>query len=321
VPGLRAAGSWGRSLAAVAVFVLVVAALPMMVGSGYLQNALIMTVYAALLAQAWNILGGYGGLFSFGHAVFFGVGAYGMGVLQVRLGWNAWAALPVAIGLGAAVGGLIGALCFRYGLRGSYFALVTLAFAEVFRVLANTFEFTGAGVGLMVPLQHSAAQMQFERTGFLLLILSFLALGLVAACWIGHSRFGAWLQAVRDNEDSASALGVNAFRVKMLAMVISAALMAAGGAFYMQYLRYIDPHLGFGAAVSVQALMGAIVGGVGSVWGPVLGAVALTVLGELSRNLLGDAPGLNLVIYGLVLILMVSFMPRGIMGLVARWRR
>jgi branched-chain amino acid transport system permease protein len=239
-----------------------------------------------------------------------------MAVLQVKFGWNAWAALPAALALGGAMGALIGALSFRYGLRGSYFALVTLAFAEVFRILANTFQFTGAGVGLMVPLAETAANMQFAtRTGYLYLILAFVVAGFVISWWLKHSRYGAWLQAVRDNEESAAALGVNVFRVKLQAIVISGALMAAGGAFYVQYLHYIDPHIAYGPSVSVEALLGAIVGGMGTVWGPLLGAALLHMLGETTRNIMGDAPGINLAVYGIVLVLMVSFLPRGVAGL------
>jgi branched-chain amino acid transport system permease protein len=306
-----------RGLAGIAVFALAVALVPAFVTSGYALNAIIMTLYAALLGQAWNILGGFGGQFSFGHAVFFGTGAYAMAVLQVKFGWNAWAALPAALALGGGIGALIGALSFRYGLRGSYFALVTLAFAEVFRILANTFEFTGAGVGLMVPLAETAANMQFaSRTGYLYLILAFVVAGFVVSWWLKHSRYGAWLQAVRDNEESAAALGVNVFRVKLQAIVISGALMAAGGAFYVQYLHYIDPHIAYGPGVSVEALLAPIVGGIGTVWGPLLGAAFLHVLGETTRNIMGDAPGINLAVYGVVLVLMVSFLPHGVMGLV-----
>ncbi len=308
-----------KSLLGIGAFAIAVAALPLFVTSGYALNAIIMTLYAALLGQAWNILGGFGGQFSFGHAVFFGTGAYAMAVLQVKLGLNAWAALPVALALGAAVGALVGALSFRYGLRGSYFALVTLAFAEVFRILANTFDFTGAGVGLMVPLAESAADLQpATRAGYLWLILALVVTGLLVSWWLKHSRYGAWLQAVRDNEDSASALGVNAFRVKLAAIMVSGSLMAAGGAFYVQYLHYIDPHIAYGPAVSVEALLGPIVGGLGTVWGPLLGAGVLHFLGETTRGLMGDAPGINLVVYGVVLILMVTFLPSGIIGLFRR---
>lgn len=308
----------GRGLVLIAAFALAVALAPSFISSGYLLNAITMTLYAALLGLAWNILGGFGGQFSFGHAVFFGTGAYAMGVLQVKFGWNAWPALAAAIAAGAAVGAVIGALSFRYGLRGSYFALVTLAFAEVFRILSNTFDFTGGGVGLMLPLASGLEKLQFEKAGYLNLILAFVVTGLVLSLWLKHSRFGAWLQAVRDNEESAAALGVDVFRTKMGAIMLSGALMAAGGAFYLQLLHYIDPHLAYGPAISVEALLGPIVGGIGTVWGPVLGAIVLHLLGELTGSLLGDTPGVNLIVYGALLVLMVTFLPNGILGGLAR---
>lgn len=304
-----------RELALIAVFGTAVALLPLVVSSGFLLNFVIMILYAALLGQAWNILAGFGGQFSFGHAVFFGTGAYAAAVLQVRFGWNAWLALSTAVALGAAVGAFVGALSFRYGLRGSYFALVTLAFAEVFRILANTFQFTGAGVGLMIPLRESAAEMQFANpAGFLHLILGFTMVAFIVTWWLKNSRYGAWLQAVRDNEDSAAALGVNVFRVKLGAIMISGALMAAGGVFYVQFFHYIDPHIAYGPAVSVEALLAPIVGGLGTLFGPLLGAAVLHLLGELTRHLMGDAPGVNLIAYGVVLVLMITLMPRGIIG-------
>jgi branched-chain amino acid transport system permease protein len=297
-------------------FALLVSLLPVFVTSGSLLNLAIMVLYATLLGQAWNILAGFGGQFSFGHAVFFGTGAYAAAVLQARFGWNAWAALPAAVALGAAAGALIGALSFRYGLRGSYFALVTLAFAEVFRVLANNVQFTGAGVGLMVKLEPGAANFQFTgKAGFLYVILALVVAALALSHWLRHSRYGARLQAVRDNEASAAALGVDVFRVKLQAITLSGALMAAGGVFYVQYFQYIDPAIAYGPAVSVEALLGPIVGGLGTVWGPLLGAVVLHLLGEATRGLVASAPGVNLMVYGVVLVLMVSFMPRGIAGL------
>lgn len=308
----------GRGLVLITAFALAVALAPSFIASGYLLNAITMTLYAALLGLAWNILGGFGGQFSFGHAVFFGTGAYAMGVLQVKFGWNAWPALAAAVAAGAGVGAVIGGLSFRYGLRGSYFALVTLAFAEVFRILSNTFDFTGGGVGLMLPLASGFGKLQFEKAGYLNLILAFVVAGLVLSLWLKHSRFGAWLQAVRDNEESAAALGVDVFRTKMGAIMMSGALMAAGGAFYLQLLHYIDPHLAYGPAISVEALLGPIVGGIGTVWGPVLGAIVLHLLGELTGSLLGDTPGVNLIVYGALLVLMVTFLPNGILGGLAR---
>ena len=298
------------------IFVALIAAVPLLTPSGTFIHALILTLYVALLGQAWNILGGFGGQFSFGHAVFFGTGAYAMALLQMKLGINAWLALPLAAACAAMVGAIIGALSFRYGLKGSYFALVTLAFAEVLRILANTFNFTGAGVGLQLPLAQEASQMQFSsKSGYLYLILGLFALAFTFAQWLKGARLGAWLTAVRDNEEAAQALGVNAFAVKLIACVISGAFMGLGGAFYVQYLQYIDPGIAYGPQVSVEALLAAIVGGMGTVWGPLLGAILLHVLGEATRGLFENAQGLSLVVYGVLLVVMVTFAPKGIVGL------
>ena len=312
-----------RVLALIAVFAALVACVPLVTGSGVILNFVTMALYACLLAQAWNILGGFGGQFSFGHALFFGTGAYVQAIAQLQ-GLNPWLALPVALAASVLVGVFVGALSFRYGLKGSYFALVTLAFAEVFRIGALSVAFTGAGVGLMVPLRASAANMQFaSRAGYLWLVLAMVVVALLVTAWLRHSRFGAYLQAVRDNEDAARAVGVDPFRVKLAAIALSAALMGAGGAFYVQVFQYIDPGIAYGPGTSVEALVAAIVGGMGTLWGPMLGALALHLLADLTRNLFGQLPGINMVIYGVVLVLIMMFMPRGVAGfsLPARWRR
>ncbi|MEO7246228.1 MAG: branched-chain amino acid ABC transporter permease [Rubrivivax sp.] len=310
-----------RDLAGVAVVAIGIVLLATLLRSGVWLNFVTMVLYATLLAQAWNLLGGYGGQFSFGHAAYFGAGAYTQAVAQLAGGLNPWLALPLAVAVAAAAGVGVGALSFRYGLKGSYFALVTLAFAEVFRIGALSVDFTGGGVGLMLPLQVSAANMQFaSRAGALLLIGGFVVAALLVTVWFRHSRLGAQLQAVRDNEDAARATGVNPLAVKTIAMALSAGFMGAAGAFYVQVFQYIDPAIAFGPAVSVEALVGAIVGGMGTLWGPLLGALALHTLGDLTRNLFGQLPGLNLVIYGAVLVLIVLFMPRGLAGLLQRLR-
>ncbi|CAB5515763.1 branched-chain amino acid ABC transporter permease [Achromobacter anxifer] len=305
----------GKDLLTIALFGAALAAAAALTESGVALTFVMMSLYAALLSQAWNILGGYGGQLSFGHALFFGVGAYAQALGQLNLGINPWLALPMAIALGALVGLAVGGLTFRYGLKGSYFALVTLAFAEVFRILALSVSFTGGGVGLMVPLQEGVANMQFgSRRGYIYLLLGFVLLALVVTAWLRHSRFGAYLQAVRDNEDAARAIGVNPLRVKLGGIALSAAFMSAAGAFYVQVFQYIDPGIAFGSAVSVEALVGAIVGGLGTLWGPLLGAVTLHALSDLTRNLFGELPGISMVIYGVVLIVIVMFLPRGITG-------
>ncbi len=308
----------------IGIFAAVVACIPLATNSGVILNFVMMALYACLMAQAWNILGGFGGQFSFGHAVFFGTGAYVQTIAQLQGGINAWVAFSLALGAAALVGLFVGALSFRYGLKGSYFALVTLAFAEVARILALSVDFTGAGVGLMLPLKESPANMQFgSRAGYLWLILAFVTVVLLVSAWLRHSRFGAYLQAVRDNEDAARAIGVNPFRVKLAAICLSGTFMGAAGAFYVQVFQYIDPAIAFGPATSVEALVAAIVGGMGTLWGPVLGAVVLHLLADVTRNLFGALPGINMVIYGVVLVLIVMFLPRGIagMGVPLRWLR
>jgi len=304
-----------KDLATIAVFATSVGGLTLTVDSGVWLTFIMMALYASLLAQSWNMLGGYGGQFSFGHALFFGTGAYVQAIAQSTLGWNAWLALLAAVAAATCVAAFVGALTFRYGLKGSYFALVTLAFAEVFRILAVSVDFTGGGVGLMLPLHESFANMQFaSRRGYIGLVLGFVVAAMLATSWLRHSRFGAQLQAVRDNEDAARAIGVDPWSVKLGAITLSAAFMGAGGAFYVQVFQYIDPGLAFGPVSSVEALVAAIVGGMGTLWGPVLGAAVLHLLGELTRNLFGQLPGLNMIVYGSVLVLIVMFVPRGLSG-------
>ncbi|TDV16350.1 branched-chain amino acid ABC transporter permease [Paraburkholderia caballeronis] len=304
-----------RDVRSILIFGVLVAGAATALHSGVLLNFLMMALYAVLLSQAWNILGGYGGQLSFGHALFFGVGAYTQAIAQLSWGWNPWLALPVAIAFGLVAGVVVGLLAFRGGLRGSYFALVTLAFAEVARIAAVSVPFTGGGVGLMVPLHASIANLQFgSRRGYIYLLLAAVCCALALTAWLRHSRFGAYLQAVRDNENAARAVGVDPVRVKLGAIAWSAAFMSVAGACYVQMFQYIDAGIAFGPSISVQALVGVIVGGVGTLWGPVLGAALLYALGEVTRNLFGELPGLSMVIYGAVLVVIVMFMPRGLSG-------
>ncbi|MGN6572406.1 MAG: branched-chain amino acid ABC transporter permease [Pseudolabrys sp.] len=315
-----------KGLGTIAVVVAVLAAVPLVIHSNTALNFLVVTLLTALAGQGWNILGGYGGQYSFGHAAFFGTGAYVTAILQVRYGVNAWPGFVAGIAAGALVGAVIGALTFRAGLRGSYFALVTLAFAEVLRILASVAPITGAGVGTLVKRDLHASALQFEsRAVFYWVILTLVVVSLVIARAIENSRFGAWLIAVRENEDAARALGVDAFKVKLGAMTISAAITAAAGCFYAQYFLFIDSGIAYGARMSIEALLTPIIGGAGTVFGPLVGALVVKALGEAATTVAGDAPGLNLIVYGCVLVLVIAFAPRGLIGLLSginrRFRR
>ena len=279
--------------------VALLAAVPLITSSNVVLNFLVMALLIALVGQGWNVLGGYGGQYSFGHAAFFGTGAYVTAILQVRYGVNAWVGLAIGIAAGALVGAVIGALSFRSGLKGSYFALVTLAFAEVLRIVASVAPITGAGVGTLIKLDLRPEAFQFQsRAPFYWIILALVAASLVLVQMIEASRFGAYLVAVRENEDAARALGVDATLVKLGAMTISAAITAAGGCFYAQYFLFIDAGIAYGPWISVEALLAPIIGGIGTVFGPLLGALVVKTLGELTKLVTGDAPGLDLVIYG-----------------------
>lgn len=304
-----------NGLRGIFLFALGVGLLPLVLQSGVWISFILLTLYAALLGQAWNILGGFAGQFSFGHALFFGFGAYAQALAQMQWGINPWLALLLAMGLAALVGVGVGALSFRYGLKGSYFALVTLAFAEVCRILAVSFEFTGAGVGLMLPLKVSLDNFQFaDKRGYVYVLLALVVAALLVTRWLQHSRLGAYMQAVRDNDEAAQAVGVKPMSVKIWAIGLSGAFMGAAGAVYVQIYQYIDPSIAFGPHVSVEALVAAIVGGMGTLWGPIWGALVLHIVSDLTRNLFGALPGLNMVIYGAVLVLIVMFAPRGIAG-------
>jgi branched-chain amino acid transport system permease protein len=298
------------------------ALLPLALTSNPVLNFLGFALIITLAAQGWNILAGFGGQFSFGHAAFFGIGAYTMALLQVRLGLNPWAALPLAVVLGALTGFAIGFLSFRARLRGSYFALVTLAFAEVFRILVNASAFTGGAAGVLVPLKLDALNFQFsDKRSFYWAALAFVVVALILTQFIAHSRFGAQLVAVRENEDAARALGVNTLAVKLKAITLSGGMTAAAGGLYTQKFLYLDASLAFGPWISVDALLAPIIGGVGTVFGPLVGAVMLLGLGELTKTLfshmLGSAvPGIDLIVFGVLLIMCVAFAPRGLLGLV-----
>jgi len=309
-----------KDFAPIAVVFAALAAVPFVVHSNVVLNFMVVALMIALAGQGWNILGGYGGQYSFGHAAFFGTGSYITAVLQARYGINAWFAFALGIAGGALVGAVIGALTFRSGLRGSYFALVTLAFAEVLRIVASVTPITGAGIGTLIKLDLRPIAFQFQsRAAFYWIILLLVAAALVTTRAIERSRFGTWLIAVRENEDAATALGVDAAAVKLAAMVISAAVTAAAGCFYAQYFLFVDAPIAYGTWISIEALLTPIIGGVGTVFGPLIGALAVRALGQTAQALTGSTPGLDLIVYGVVLVLVIWFMPRGLAD-AGKWR-
>ena len=291
---------------------------PFVFSSPFLVNFGVLALFYAFIGQSWNIAGGFAGQLSFGHVVFFGAGAYASTILQLRYGLNPWLGLPVSALAGAVVGGIIGFLSFRAGLKGSYFALITLAFAEVLRILVNSVEFTGGGLGMLIPAKIGAANFQFsERIGFYFVILTMTVLSVAVAVWLKRSRFGAQLAAIRENEDAAMALGIHVFQEKIKVMVLSGALCGMGGCFFAQYFLYIDPSIVFGVDKSVEMLLVSMIGGAGTVYGPLIGALLLASISDITR-VMTQIQGLSLVIYGGLLVIIIAYLPNGLIDLFRR---
>ncbi|WP_423457191.1 ABC transporter permease subunit [Ottowia sp. VDI28] len=279
-------------------------------GSAFHLNLLTIVVLWMVLALSWNLVSGYAALVSFGHAVFFGLGAYAIVLLQLKFQLSPWLGLPLATLLGAAAGALIGVITLR--LSGVYFALAMLCYPMA---LIYLFEYLGLQE-VTVPMHREAPLwfMQFQsQRSYVFLALGLLAVALVLCKMIERSRFGLWLRAIKQNEPAALALGVHCFRWKLLALTLSGGLGAAAGALYAQVVLVVTPTSVFGMAVSAQALVLTLFGGLGTLWGPVIGAVLLVPLAELLKHELGaQLPGINGVIFGAIVIATVLLAPRGI---------
>jgi branched-chain amino acid transport system permease protein len=310
-----------RLAAAVAVLVLLLLPAFPKILDPYAVSILTLIFFYAFLAQSWNIVGGYAGQLSAGHAAFVGVGAYTSAMLSTTWGITPWIGMLAGGLLSAALGAVIGYLGFRFGLRGFYFVLLTVAFAEVCRIVASNTEAVGGALGLYITFTGNPWHFQFQDPRahyYVALALMLLATGVVRA--VEGRRFGVYLSAIKNDEVAAEALGVDAFRYKLLAMVLSSFLTGLGGTFYAFYLLSLQPGSVFGIPLSVEIIIRAIVGGAGTLLGPILGSFILTPLGELSRSYFGQGGyhGAHLVVYGGLLIAVVLFLPQGAYPFLAR---
>ncbi|HEY0438701.1 MAG TPA: branched-chain amino acid ABC transporter permease [Xanthobacteraceae bacterium] len=298
---------------------LIAVALVVLPLSQNLQDVVIQTFLWAGLALAWNIAGGYAGLISFGHAAFFGIGAYTSTILSVHYGITPWLGLWAGALLAAAFGALLTMICAR--LRGPFFILSTLAAAEVVRIAAlNWANLTGGAEGLSILPVISAANMVFaSKTTYAVMILGYLLIVYALTKVLEGSRYGFYLFAVRDDEDAASAAGVNPLLARTGAMCLSAFLTAIGGSLFAQYFQFLDPTHVLSPELSFQFALLPALGGLGTTIGPVLGSFVLTPLSELLRSHLGSAAaGLHMAIYGGVLVIVMLYFPSGIAGALER---
>lgn len=323
-----------KNLLALVVVVLLAVPVPFLLSAPQMEVA-VRVVLVALISVGWNVMSGFGGHFSFGHAAYFGIGAYSTAWLLSNWGWSPWLGMGVGAVLAAGFAVLTGYLCFRYRLTGAYFALATLAFAEMLRQITTNSEFVNRTTGFQVPLLRGDSwQMLQFRPGspkYFFVILGLFTAAMVVVIVLIRRRPGYYIVALREDEAAAASLGVNPMRYKLLTVAISGAITSAGGAFYFMFLFFIDPELAFGADISVQAILPAIIGGTGTIWGPALGALILVSLGEVTASLTRSPPqllsfldgrsGSDLLIFGVVLILIILFLPRGLVGTIAERRQ
>jgi branched-chain amino acid transport system permease protein len=291
----------------------VLVALPWIVSS-YALTVLIFIFFYAYLGQAWNIVGGYAGQLSAGHAAFVGVGGYAAALLSMHAGLTPWIGMWIGGVLAALLGAFIGYLGFRFGLRGFYFVLLTVAFAEICRVVALNVDAVGGALGLYITFTGNPRQFQFQDNRVYYYVALALMIGATALVWaLERHRLGLYLTALRQDEGACEALGVDTFRCKMLAMVLSSFLTGVGGTFYAFYLFSLQPNAVFGIPLSVEIIIRPIVGGAGTVLGPILGSFILSPLAEISRTYFaqGGWNGAHLIVYGLLLIAVVLFLPQG----------
>ncbi len=288
-------------------------------GASFFGHVATMVLLYASKAQSWNIISGYGGQVSFGHSVFFGIGAYGAGLAVVTFGSLPWYGAPLGMLAAAAVSILISYPCFR--LKGHYFAIATFAIVEIFNRLFMIWDAVGGALGLDYPILPDGWKnfsWSETKTGYYLGALAIFILVYGIVRWIEKNRMGYYLLAVREGQETAESLGVNSTFVKLGAMALSAALAALCGAFFAQYNYRVDPPMVMSLDMSMKFVLITILGGIGTFWGPFLGALVLIPLQEYTRAYLSHlGAGIDLIIFGVIIIIVMIKEPRGIMGLLS----
>ncbi|MBV9517194.1 MAG: branched-chain amino acid ABC transporter permease [Hyphomicrobiales bacterium] len=306
-------GSAPLALCAGAIILL---GLPMFLKSAFTLDIFIRILLFAFIGTAWNLMGGYAKQLSLGHVAYFGLGAYTSTLLQIDFNISPWFGM-LAGGVVAALASLpIGWLCFR--LRGPYFTIATIATAQVLMLIFLKFrDFAWGAEGTTIPnLGNAPLMMQFEaKSAYYYVALGLLVIGLVITWLVERSWIGYYLVAIGENEDAAEAIGVDAPRMKRDIYMISAFLTALAGTFYIQYIYFIDPATAFNFSISIEAALVSIVGGIGTLWGPVIGTVLLETTSALLQSWLGSRiGGIQLTVYSLILMAVILWRPTGIMG-------
>ena len=314
-----------RSAALLAGLLGILLLLPL-VANNYLLSLATLILFFAYTGQAWNVMMGFAGQLSLGHSLYVGVAGYAAGGLFFHYGIGPWAGLWLAILLCVLLGMLIGVLAFRFGISGVYFALLTIAFAEFTRIGFDHIDWLGGPGGLFikVALRDKMDLLNFRGPPamYYYAMLALAAGAFVGCFFVLRSRAGYYWQAIRENEEAAQALGINTFRWKMLAVALSSGMTAVAGVFYAFYYNNLFPEQIFHISRSIEIILGPIIGGVGTLFGPILGAAVLTLLADGITELLAamgwEIPGIKQVFYGVVLLVVVMFLPHGIWPALAK---
>jgi branched-chain amino acid transport system permease protein len=294
--------------------------------NAYLLSVATLILFFAYTGQAWNVMMGFAGQLSLGHSLYVGVAAYVAGGLFFHFGIGPWAGLWLAILVCMLIGAAIGFLAFRFGISGVYFALLTIAFAEFTRIGFDHLAWTGGPGGMFLKVaqrdQIDLASFRGPPEMYYYAMLSLCVLAFIGCYFLLKSKAGYYWQAIRENEEAAQALGINTFRWKMLAVAISSGMTAVAGVFYAFYYNNLFPEQIFHISRSIEIILGPIIGGIGTLFGPVLGAAVLTLLADGITELLAamgwEIPGIKQVFYGVVLLVVVMFLPHGIWPTLAR---
>jgi branched-chain amino acid transport system permease protein len=306
------------AMAGVALFVLLY---PLVFDEPYQRHLMVMIFIYALMAQGWNVLSGYCGQISLGHAIFFGIGAYSAAFLFATFHISPWIGLLVGVVISALVALAIGIPTFR--LRGHYFAIATLVIGEIGQTIALNWEYFGGATGVWIPIDREQPWLSFQfhdnKLPNYYIGLGFLVLAWVVVAWLERAKAGLYFRAIREEPEAASGLGVDITRYKLVAIVISAAFTSIAGTQFAQYVLVIDPETVFPLTLSILVVLMTMLGGVGTLWGPIIGAAILFPLSELTRVYFGGHGGAeDLMIYGVLILLIALFYPQGLIGLVRK---
>jgi branched-chain amino acid transport system permease protein len=290
---------------------------PLVFRKPFPQHVMILVFMFGMMAVAWNIMGGYAGMFSFGQVAFFGIGAYTSSFLLITYHINPWLGLVVGGLIAALVAAAIGYPCSN--LRGHYFAIASIAFGEIVRTHFNNWKLVGAAEGMTLPmLKESFENFMFHssKLPYYYIMLAFLIISLVVCYIVATSKMGYYFRAIKESHDVAKVLGINVVWYRLIAIMISAFLTAMAGTFYAQYVLYLDPESVLILPISIQIVLISMLGGAGSIMGPVIGAAILMPVSEITRVMLGHkGTGIDMIIYGALITLISVYQPKGVWGL------